>query len=80
MFRPTTRRHGDEEDQAMRARRKLDITPPHSHFRMICGFFAFALCLLAAQWQGPARTLVTAELPGVLFALALLCAEWENKQ
>jgi hypothetical protein len=68
-------RYGDEEGQEMRTRKKLDITPPNSRFRMICFLFAFALCLLPAYWRGPTRALVSAVLPGVLFALALLCAE-----
>ena len=64
----------------MRTRRKLDITPRNSRLKTICILFAFALCLLTANWPEPARGLMCAGLPGVLFALALLCAESDEKR
>ena len=64
----------------MRSRRKLDLTPPNSRLKTVCTLFALGLCLLTAIWPGAARSLMCAELPGVLFALALLCAESENNR
>ena len=64
----------------MRSRRKLDLTPPNSRLKTVCTLFALVLCLLTVIWHGPARSLMCAELPGALFALALLCAESEKNR